>query len=402
MTNLLPVFEAQRRICTAMPVVDVEQVQLADAYGRILAKNEAARRTQPPHAVSAMDGYAVIAEDIKTLPKSLSVIGEVPTGQKYIGSLSSGQAIRLFTGSRVPDGADTIVIQENTERTGDIVRVVCGEAPSGKFIRKAGLDFSEGDVLLNAPKKLSARDIGLAASMNLPWLTVRQKPRISLLATGDEIVMPGNPIGENQIVSSNVLALQSLIRCHGGQPIDLGIAPDNEKQFYEIAKNALRTDVLVTTGGASVGNYDLVQKVLRKMGLELNFWQIAMRPGKPLMFGNIGKTMIIGLPGNPVSSFVCAKIFLAPAIEAMQGLKKFTVNTRKAQLGCYLNENDEREDYLRAVTSVSENGTLIATPFPKQDSSAFSDLAKSDCLIIRPPFAAEAKKGETVDIFWLG
>jgi len=401
MTDLLSVSEARRRICKAMPLVDVEQVQLVDAHGRTLAKDEAARRTQPPHAISAMDGYAVIAEDVKTLPKSLSVIGEVPTGQKHSGSLSSGQAVRLFTGSRIPDGADTVVIQENTERTGKIVRVISGKTSKGNFIRKAGLDFSKGDVLLNAPKKLSARDIGLAASMNLPWLTVRQKPRIALLATGDEIVMPGDPIGENQIVSSNVLALRSLIRSHGGQAIDLGIAPDSEKQFHEIAKSALRTDILVTTGGASVGEYDLVQKVLSQLGLELNFWRIAMRPGKPLMFGSIGKTMVMGLPGNPVSSFVCAKIFLVPAIEAMQGLKQGTLSTKKAELGCYLKENDEREDYLRAIASVNEKGGITATPFNKQDSSAFSDLAKSNCLIVRPPFAPETKKGESVDILWL-
>ena len=396
MADLLPVDEARRRICDAMPLMAAEQVALSAALGRVLAENAAARRTQPPHAVSAMDGYAVLAADVTALPASLTVIGEVPAGQHFSGAVGPGQAVRIFTGARVPDGTDTIVIQENTVRDGDLVRVVDGEAPVGRFIRPAGLDFNQGDVLLEAPKKLTARDIGLAASMNLPWLMVRRAPRISLLATGDEIVMPGDPVGDNQIVSSNVLALHAFIRQHGGAPVDLGIAPDAEDSLRAMAEGARGTDMLVTTGGASVGDHDLVQKVLGEMGLEVDFWRIAMRPGKPLMFGRIGDTMMLGLPGNPVSSLVCATIFLAPAIAAMQGLAMDVSARQTAHLGSALPENDEREDYLRASLTRDGDSALIATPFGKQDSSVFSGMAKADCLVIRPPFAPAAREGDVV------
>lgn len=395
---MIPVAEARTRITDAMPLMPAEQIALADAFGRVLAEDLNARRTQPPNPVSAMDGYAVRAADVATLPATLKIIAEIPAGQSSDRTVGKGQAARIFTGAPVPAGADTIVIQENTKRDGDIVAVVDGEAPAGRYIRPAGLDFSEGDTLLTSGRRLTARDIGLAAGMNIPWLKVRRKPRIALLATGDEVVMPGDPVGANQIVSSNGLALRSFVIACGGEPIDLGIAPDSAGALRTMAEGARGADMLVTTGGASVGDHDLVQQVLGHIGLEVDFWRIAMRPGKPLMFGNIEATRMLGLPGNPVSALVCATIFLRPAIYAMLGLQNQGITEQHAVLAAPLGQNDEREDYLRATVKIDDDGTRRAMPLDKQDSSVFSGLARADCLIIRQPFAAPAKAGDPVRI----
>lgn len=395
---MISVEDARTKIIEAMPLMPGEQIALADAFGRVLAEDVAARRTQPPKAVSAMDGYAVRAEDVASLPARLKVIGDVPAGQSFDRTVGPMEAVRIFTGAPVPDGADAIVIQENTTRDGADVDVIDGEAPIGRYIRPAGLDFSEGDVLLTAGRRLTARDIGLAAGMNVPWLKVRRKPRIALLATGDEVVMPGDPVGANQIVSSNGLALRSLIVACGGEPVDLGIAPDSEDALKAMAEGARGADMLVTTGGASVGDHDLVQKVLGDIGLEVDFWRIAMRPGKPLMFGRIEATQMLGLPGNPVSALVCATIFLWPALNAMLGLDDLSVVERRAILDTPLPENDERQDYLRASLTSTDDGSVVASAFTKQDSSVFSGLARADGLLIRPPFAPAAKKGDPVRI----
>jgi molybdopterin molybdotransferase len=395
---LLPVAEAQQRIIDAVSPLPAEQISLTDGLGRVLAQDIASRRDQPPMAVSAMDGYAVRAADVATLPATLNVIGYAPAGHAYDGSVGPGDAVRIFTGAPVPDGADTIVIQENTEQSDEVVRVVDGTAPVGRFIRPAGLDFATGDVLMTRGKVLTARDVGLAAAMNVPWLSVHRKPRISILATGDEIVMPGDPIGRDQIVSSNALSLAAFITAQGGAPLDLGIAPDEEDGLKALAAGAGGSDVLVTTGGASVGDHDLVQSVLGDIGLEVDFWRIAMRPGKPLMFGQIDGTYMIGLPGNPVSSLVCAIVFLAPAIRKLLGMENVLPQKSAVRLGSDLPENDEREDYLRAALSRDENGELVATTYGKQDSSMFATIARADTLVIREPFAKPAKAGDIVDI----
>jgi len=399
---MISVEEARDRITAAMPLMPAEQVALADAFGRVLAEDVRARRTQPPSAVSAMDGYAVRAADVAALPARLTVIGEVPAGQSFAGTVGPGQAVRIFTGAPVPDGADAIVIQENTTRDGDAVDVVDGKAPAGRFIRPAGLDFSAGDRLLAAGRRLTARDVGLAAGMNVPWLKVRRRPRVALLATGDEVVMPGDPLGAHQIVSSNGLALRAFILACGGDPIDLGIAPDSADALRTMAEGAHGADMLVTTGGASVGEHDLVQQVLGDIGLEVDFWRIAMRPGKPLMFGRIGPTRMLGLPGNPVSALVCATIFLGPALGAMLGLAEDRNIEQRALLARALPQNDERQDYLRATLKADPDGTLRATPLEKQDSSVFSGLAMADCLVIRPPHAPAAGEGDAVRIIRLG
>lgn len=399
--GLLPVAEAQQRIIDAVSPLPAEQISLTDGLGRVLAQDVASRRDQPPMAVSAMDGYAVRAADIATLPATLNVIGYAPAGHAFDGALGPGEAVRIFTGAPVPDGADTIVIQENTEQSGETVRVVDGTARAGRFIRLAGLDFATGDVLMPRGKVLTARDIGLAAAMNVPWLSVHRKPRISILATGDEIVMPGDPIGRDQIVSSNALSLSAFITALGGAPLDLGIAPDEEDGLKALAAGARGSDILVTTGGASVGDHDLVQSVLGDIGLEVDFWRIAMRPGKPLMFGRIDGTYLIGLPGNPVSSLVCAIMFLAPAIRTMLGMADVLPRKTTARLGTDLPENDEREDYLRAALAQDKNGDLVATPYGKQDSSMFATIARADALMVRAPFAKAAKAGDPIDFISL-
>ena len=399
---MISVTEARRKITEKMPLMAPEQVPLTQGLGRVLAADVFAKRTQPPNAVSAMDGYAVRAQDVLQLPAKLTVLGDVPAGQAFEGTVGKGQAIRIFTGATLPNGADTIVIQENTIRQDTEVTVVDGEAPSGRYVRTAGLDFSEGDKLLKAGKLLNARDIGLAASMNVPWLSVRQKPNIAILATGDEIVMPGDALGANQIVSSNGLALASFITALGGTPIDLGIAPDSKDTLQIMAAGAKGSDMLITCGGASVGDHDLVQKVLSEIGLEIDFWKIAMRPGKPLMSGQIGETQMLGLPGNPVSSLVCATIFLAPAINAMLGRDASDAIYETATLSKPLPKNDEREDYLRAKLKRNEEGAMAVTPFSKQDSSVFSGLASADALIIREPYAPAVDVGTPVRILHLG
>ena len=393
---LMPVAEARQRILADLPLMPSKQVSLPEAHGRVLAVDVAARVTQPPLAVSAMDGYAVRAADVVMVPANLAVIGAVPAGGLFEGEVNAGQAVRIFTGAPLPAGADAIIIQEDTERDGDKVTVTEG-VKTGRNVRRAGLDFAEGDVLLTAGTVLSARDIGLAAAMNHPWLQVRRRPRVALLATGDEIHLPGEKIGSTGIISSNTFALEGLIRAAGGEPVTLGIAVDDREQIRAVAENALGTDMLVTTGGASVGEHDLVKDALADLGLELDFWQIAMRPGKPLMSGRLGAMPMLGFPGNPVSSMVCGILFLMPALAQMLGTGETEPVRDTAVLGIDLEENDRREDYLRA-TLAHEGGKLVATPFEKQDSSMFSRLAAADCLLIRPPHAPAAKAGDTVDI----
>ncbi len=394
---LLPVDEARARVMAAFSALPAEQVSVADALGRVLAEDVRARVTQPPAAISAMDGYAVRAADVAAPPTTLTVIGEAPAGGACDKTVGAGQAVRIFTGGPLPDGADAIVIQEDTE-AGDGVVTVKVAVAEGNYIRPAGLDFTAGDVGLTAGRRITARDVGLAAAMNVPWLAVHRRPSVALLATGDEIVRPGDPIGPNQIVSSNTLALAALVKEAGGDATDLGIARDNEDSLRRMAAGAERADVLVTSGGASVGDHDLVQEVLGKEGLELDFWRIAMRPGKPLLFGRIRGTPLIGVPGNPVSSLVCGLLFLKPAIDVMLGLAATETPAETALLGRDLGANDQRQDYLRARLERRDDGELVATPFEKQDSSMLSSLVAAGCLVVRAPHAPPAEAGARVEI----
>lgn len=395
---MLSVAEARDRILAALRPLPAEQVGIAEALGRVLAQDVASRRTQPPAAMSAMDGYAVRAADVVEIPAALRVIGEVPAGAAYDGVLGPGEAVRIFTGAPLPEGADAIVIQENTESTGDTVTVRQGVAP-GRYVRPAGLDFREGEVRLRAGRVMSSRDVGLAAAMNVPWLMVHRRPRVAILATGDEIAMPGDPLGPNQIVGSNSLALAAIVRVFGGEPQILGIAPDDRDALVAMAGGAVGSDLLLTSGGASVGDHDLVQSVLGELGFSLDFWKIAMRPGKPLIFGRIGDTPVLGLPGNPVSALVCSMIYLRPALARLLGMRvERPDSSRTARLAGPLPENDERQDYLRATLAGGENGELVVTPFERQDSSMMATLAEADCLIVRPPHAPAVRAGDVVEI----
>jgi molybdopterin molybdotransferase len=396
---MLSVPDARARILAAFAPLPPETLPVTDALGRVLAEDLTARVTQPPAAMSAMDGYAVRARDVADVPARLTIVAEIPAGQDFPHSLGPGECVRIFTGAPLPDGADSIVIQEDTTREGDTVTVHESIEP-GQWVRPAGLDFMEGHAGLRAGRRLSARDIGLAAAMNRPWLQVRRRPRVAILATGDEVVLPGEPVGPNQIVSSNSVGLCAFVRACGGTPVHLGIAPDTRSDLGERIAAAKGCDLLVTAGGASVGEHDLVQAVLTDSGADLDFWKIAMRPGKPLMFGKLDRTPVLGLPGNPVSGLVCSTLFLRPAIEVMQG-RPGTVPTARATLGAALPANGQRESYLRGCIN-SDNGAAdgdpVVTAFQKQDSSVLSRLADADVLIIRPAHAPAADAGSPVDI----
>src|SRR5580704_7598783 len=394
---MISVEEALARLLAPLEALPAEQISIADAMGRVLAEDLAARRTQPPFAASAMDGYAVRAADVATVPATLRIVAEIPAGAGFGGLIGKGEAARIFTGAPLPEGADTIVIQEDTERDGDTVRVVEG-AKKGTYVRRAGLDFTEGEVLLHAGRRLTPRDIGLAAAMNRPWLFVNRRPVIGILSTGDEVVMPGEPIGPHQIVSSNALALAAFVTACGGTPVGLGNAPDDADALRRFAAGARGVDLLVSTGGVSVGEHDLMREVLSEDGLKIDFWEIAMRPGKPLMSGSYRGTPMIGLPGNPVSTLVCSLLFLKPAMERLAGLPDNPDPPATARLGRDLRQNDRRQDYLRSRLGRAADGALEVTPFEVQDSSMMRPLASSDCLLIRPPHAPAAPAGTAVPI----
>jgi len=401
---MIPVADAVQRIVSSIERLPNETISLNDGLGRVLAKDLVARRTQPPFSVSAMDGYAVIASETNSeLPVSLKVIGTIPAGQKFSGYLSKGQAVRIFTGARMPTNADAVVIQENTIFDSKTKMVVLNESvKTGNYVRSKGLDFSLGDMVLTAGMELNPRRLALAAAMNIPWLDVVRRPQVAIISSGDEIVLPGDPIGENQIVSSNGIALVAAIKSFGGIPIQVGIARDNRQSLLDAVSSSKGADLLITTGGASVGEHDLVKEVLSELGLELDFWKIAMRPGKPLMFGALSDTKVIGLPGNPVSSLICAQIFVRPAINKMLGINNDPQEAKiYARLVNALGPNDERQDYLRASLSRAGDGTAEVKVFNKQDSSMGSLLAKADCLVIRKPNAPCASIGDFIEVLQL-
>jgi molybdopterin molybdotransferase len=367
----------------------------------VLASDVKAKRTQPPLDVSAMDGYAVKASDVAKLPAKLKVVGNIAAGQVFAGSIKSGEAARIFTGAPMPRGADTIVIQENTKREGATVEVVDGQAPSGKHIRRAGLDFRDGDVLLKAGHRLTARDIALAAAMNHTRLEVRRQPRVAILATGDELVPPGTVPGPGQIIGSTSAGLSAEVLAWGGTVRDLGIAHDEVTDIRFKAEVAQSADLFVTLGGASVGDHDLVQKALADE-LDVAFWKIAMRPGKPLIFGHYKSVPFLGLPGNPVSALVCAQIFLKPMIYALQGYGAPAHDIRQARVAAALSANDDRQDYVRAVhRPASDGGVGEVEPFPVQDSSMMRTLAAANALIVRPPRDPARAQGATVTVLLL-
>ncbi|TNE36635.1 MAG: molybdopterin molybdenumtransferase MoeA [Alphaproteobacteria bacterium] len=390
--------EALTRVLNSLDRLGNEQVALRDAAGRFLRTDVAARVTQPPFAVSAMDGYAVHGADVAKAPVSLTQVGEVPAGSRFDGTVPRGACVRIFTGGRLPDETDTVVIQENVTAEGEKILVTEPASP-GKNVRLAGADFSQGDRLLKGGRRLTPRDVALAAAMNVDVLLVTRRPTVAILSTGNELALPGGDIGDNQILSSNAFGLAAQVEAWGGIALDLGIAKDTEEDLRAKADLARHADFFVTIGGASVGDHDLIQKVLVQDGLEVDFWKIAQKPGKPLIFGRFGDVPMMGLPGNPVSALVCAQLYLKPALFALQGAADPARANKPMQVisGADLPTNDSpRQDYVRATLSRDEAGRLIALPARTQDSGQLATLARADCLLIRPPHAEPSKQGDTI------
>jgi molybdopterin molybdotransferase len=392
---LLPVDEAlSRLLALAKRKRRIETVPLNEARNRVLADDVAAKLTHPAFDNSAMDGYAGRSEDLSARGAELRIIGESAAGRAFPGILQPGEVVRILTGAPIPTGADTVLIQEDAERLpGGSIRTLF--APEkGRHIRSTGQDFREGDVILHAGDELTPARLAIAAAMNHASLPVLARPKVAILATGDELLPPGSSPGPSQIISSNNVGVGALALNSGAEITDLGIIGDDRAAIAAAVENAVAgdIDVLVTLGGASVGDHDLVQPALMDAGMLLDFWKIAMRPGKPLMVGSLADTVVLGLPGNPVSSLVCAYLFLEPLVRHIGGRPPLTRKV-SARLGEALPANDTRQDYVRAHLQEDEDGALIAHPFPRQDSSMIRVFAEADCLIVRPIGAPAAAAG---------
>ena len=396
---LLPVEEALTRILDGVKPLAMETIKLNQARGRVLAQSIKARRDQPPFAASAMDGYAVRFADVAVLPATLKLAGTSAAGHAYKGTLKPGQAIRILTGAPLPKGADTIVIQENTTRLAGVI-LVNEATPFAKNIRKRGLDFAKGNLLVAKGTQLSARDVGLLAAGNNPTVLTYRKPKVVLFTTGDELVLPGQHPRADQIISSNSHALEAMAKHFGADVVNLGIIKDNLKLTVSAIRKGLGADVLLTTGGASVGDHDYVQEAFKACGVKIGFWKIALRPGKPFMYGRKGKTHVMGLPGNPVSALVTAQIFLRPLMNVMQGLPG-SETPAFAKLSTALPANDARQDYMRATLELASDGSRQVSAYTAQDSSMQRLLQSSQALIIRPPNAPSAEIGELVPVLLL-
>ena len=393
--GLLPVDEALKRILDAASTTPAQDVALTQAAGRVLAGDLAARITQPPFDASAMDGYAVRARDVQKLPATLKLIGESAAGHAYGGTVGDGETVRIFTGAPVPAGADAIVIQENVKADGNLISVIDGEPDPG-HIRKRGFDFKEGQAALLKGRRMTSRDVLLAAAMGHALISCASKPRVAILATGDELVAPGDTPRSDQIVSSNPYGLAAMVSAFGGEPQLLGIASDTLESLSEKISQAEDAEILLTIGGASVGDHDLVIPALKAAGMTLDFWKIAMRPGKPMIFGHRGNQIVLGLPGNPVSSMICARVFAIPLIARMLGRPDDATGATTSILASPIGANGPRAHYMRAHWVPQADGATAVAPIKSQDSALIAPLASADCLIVRPPGAKALVAGETV------
>jgi molybdopterin molybdotransferase len=401
--SLLAVEDAQDRLLeAAVPIDRRETLAIDQADGRVLAEGIEARLTQPPFDASAMDGYALRAADAPQPGATLTVIGTSAAGHGFDGTVGPGETVRIFTGAPVPAGADTVLIQEDAEKLeGHAIRTTF-PVTAGRHIRPRGQDFAEGETVLSAGTRLDFGRLMLVAAMNHATVEVFARPRVAILATGDELVAPGTPPGPHQIIGSNTFGIAALARQAGAEVIDLGIVPDDRAEITAAIDKARSAgvDVLVTLGGASVGDHDLVQSTLLAAGMRLDFWKIAMRPGKPLMVGELDGMHVLGLPGNPVSSMVCGLLFLEPLLAKLSGRAPMS-RLATARTATVLAANDKRQDYLRARLTLDANGLLLAESYGKQDSSMMKIFANSDCLIIRPPHAPELPVGAEIPVLLL-
>ncbi|WP_010217224.1 molybdopterin molybdotransferase MoeA [Sphingomonas sp. PAMC 26621] len=386
---LLSVEEAQTRLRALAPTIPLETVPLRTASGRWSAADVLALRTQPARDLSAMDGYAVRFDD---LAQPLQLIGESAAGHPFDGAIGQNQTVRIFTGAALPGGADAVLVQEEAARDGDTVRLSGSGPVRGGNIRRAGIDFSNGDVLISTGQRLSPARIALAASGGHGELKVARRVRVAIVASGDELTLPGAPLSDRTLPESNGVMLAAMLADLPVDVVDLGILPDRLDTIVE-AFARVEADILVTTGGASVGDHDLIRPALAAAGGAIDFWRIALRPGKPMLAGKIGEMLVLGLPGNPVSAFVTAAIFLKPLIASISGASDPRPIAYPAILGAPLKENDRRQDYLRATT---RDGRVYAAE--RQDSSLLATLADADCMIIRAPFAPAAATGDSVEI----
>jgi len=397
-SSLIPADEALARVVNGATLLDTERVPLQEASGRVLAEDVKALRSQPPFDVSAMDGYAARSADLAA-GTPLAVVGESAAGHKLGRELRSGEAARIFTGAIVPQGADVVVEQESATRDGD--RVTLPAYDAGKNIRPAGIDFREGTVILRKGERLSPRALGLAAAMDHAALSCTRRPRVAIFSTGDELVAPGAGGPPERIVASNHYSVAALCAREGAVVVDARVLKDKLDLIADSIEGAKESaDVIVTLGGASVGDHDLIIPALQKAGATVDFHKIALRPGKPTLSGGLGKARVLGLPGNPVSTYVCSVIFLLPLLRKLQGMNDPVPKPQPAVLGEAMWENDHRADYVRCKSHFDDDGRRVVMPFLKksQDSSFTAVLALADCLLIRPPNAPAAKAGDIVDV----
>lgn len=398
---MLTVDEAQAKIFEKITPGPTETVALNQAFGRSLSEAIRATRSQPPANMSAMDGYAIRASDVGDIPTVLTVIGEAPAGTPFMGNIQPGEAVRIFTGGEIPNGADTVVIQENTRTRDDQPDKVyiIETTPKGKNIRQKGLDFEDGDIIQPAGQVIRARNIALLAAANVNPLPVYCKPKVALISTGNELVTAGQPLRGNQIINSNTPMLSASITQAGAEPVDYGIIPDDLEQISKILQKAVsECDFIITVGGASVGKYDYVLQALETLNYQAGFWKVAMRPGKPLMFGQLEGKPVFGLPGNPVSAFVSSYLFVLPAIKQAMGHPQPIPDKQNAMLSEPIDDNGARQSYLRATTWVDSAGVRRVQPLKQQDSSALSSLVSANCLIVRPPHESRKQADQLVRI----
>jgi len=394
---LLSVAEAHERLGRLFDPLDPERVALAEGAGRVLRRDVVAQRAQPPFDASAMDGYAVRAADVTT-GATLRVIGTSTAGARFDGAVGPGEAVRTFTGAPVPPGADRILIQEDADRDGDAIGVRA-DRDERTYVRPAGGDFAQG-ARVEAPRRLNPSDLALLAAMNTDTVAVTRRPVVALIATGDELVMPGETPGPDQIIASNAFGLKAMLDAAGAEARILPVARDARETLSAVLDLARGADLIVTLGGASVGDFDIVRDTAVARGMELDFYRVAMRPGKPLMAGRLNGTPLIGLPGNPVSAMVCGRIFLAPVVGRMLGLEAEPPTRRGATLGHDMGPNGPREHYMRATIDES-GGDPIATVFERQDSSLLSVLSSADALVVRAPGDPARTRGDRVEFIWL-